>query len=214
MSDPSPTAPGVGLEACPFCGGANLSVLIDGGQSCVMCYDCKAYGPLSAEEYKAAWNRRSQSAAVVVGARTISDDATIEQYRAGLNLGTLTPVDQMAFDNVLHDYFALRAQPGGEGFDMRDDWISAPEIDQYIEEMADAYEFRGDGGDYTPNDQERMLLIDFAHGFMADDMLLAMLRSHFDPNTRGYQKPTAAPTRVDVASGIDVANALANGDSK
>jgi len=68
---------------------------------------------------------------------------------------------------------------GADGGIWRDDPITAADIDKHLESMAEEYEFRGDDSDYTPNSQERMLLIDFAHGIMADDVFLAMAKTHF-----------------------------------
>lgn len=35
-----------------------------------------------------------------------------------------------------------------------------------IREFVDGYEFRGDAGDYTPTEAERVMLEDFAHGLV------------------------------------------------
>ena len=37
-----------------------------------------------------------------------------------------------------------------------------------VEDYVAGYEFRGDGGDYMPNDQDRSLLIDAIHGAIGE----------------------------------------------
>jgi len=46
-------------------------------------------------------------------------------------------------------------------------------IAEYIEE----YEFRGDGGDYSPSERERLLIADAIHGVLADDEIVAAIRA-------------------------------------
>lgn len=41
---------------------------------------------------------------------------------------------------------------------------STDSVAEYVRE----YEFRGDGGDYTPTEGERLLIEDALHGFLAD----------------------------------------------
>ncbi|RJF99066.1 hypothetical protein [Noviherbaspirillum saxi] len=42
-------------------------------------------------------------------------------------------------------------------------------LDTYVSEQLEDYEFRGDPGDYTPNETERMLMNDFVQGMISDD---------------------------------------------
>lgn len=74
------------------------------------------------------------------------------------------------------------AAPGDELY--RDDWISQAEMDQRLEHLAEEYEWYGDEW-LTIGDRERRMLIDFAHGIMADDVFVAMMKAHHDPNAKG-----------------------------
>jgi hypothetical protein len=47
-------------------------------------------------------------------------------------------------------------------------------LQAYVDAQLDAYEFRGDGGDYTPDEQERALMLDFVNGLICDDEFLRL----------------------------------------
>ena len=53
-------------------------------------------------------------------------------------------------------------------------------LDAYIRDELDAYEFRGDEGDYTPSDADRVLLEDFVQGLIADDAFVSLVATHSD----------------------------------
>lgn len=57
--------------------------------------------------------------------RNMQDGATFEDYRDQLAVGNLTPVDQMAFDNLLHDFLAaaIARAEAAEADVRRLDWL-------------------------------------------------------------------------------------------
>jgi hypothetical protein len=58
----------------------------------------------------------ARAAGDAVPFRTMADDATLDDYLDGLCVGSLTPVDQMALDNKLHDLGVrdIAHQPAGD----------------------------------------------------------------------------------------------------
>lgn len=67
----------------------------------------------------------------------------------------------------------------------------AMRFDALLQRHVDDYEFRGDEGDYRPNETERMLLTDFAMGLAADDEFLSVAAEAWA--ARASDKPAGHP---------------------
>jgi hypothetical protein len=76
---------------------------------------------------------------------------------------------------------------------------------QRLDAMVEEYEWRGDNGDYTPNERERGLLTDFAAGVFSDDELLALLRRAFRPSPPTDSARVEAYTEADAAALVEFA---------
>lgn len=50
--------------------------------------------------------------------------------------------------------------------------MSWQSVSTIISEQAEGYEFYGDNGTHTPTEAERILLVDFVHGLLADEEFL------------------------------------------
>jgi hypothetical protein len=53
------------------------------------------------------------------------------------------------------------------------------EKQDYIEKYVDDYEFRGDGGDYSPSEREHLLIYDAIQGLIEDEKFLALISTPF-----------------------------------
>ena len=100
-----------------------------------------------------------------------------------------------------------QAQVVGEDL-FRDDYITLSEVESRLETLAEEYEWCDDESPHTITDGERAILIDFAHGILVDDMFLAMMAAHHDPNARG-RPDKATPQSSAPVVGDEVGKVLA-----
>lgn len=98
---------------------------------------------------------------------------------AGDNLPERVAVQTVVLQTLL-DATALSSAPSPEA--VRREALEAIR-DINIREEVDSYEWRGDNGDYTPNDKEKELLEDFGAGIigLADDAIRALQTTQPQP---------------------------------
>lgn len=106
--------------------------------------------------------------------------------------GRLDPKGNWCLFNEVAALSGVSAPVGVEADLYRDDWISPAEMDKRLETLAEEYEWGGDEVT-TITERERMILIDFAHGIMSDDVFVAMMKAHHDPNAKGRPAALTPP---------------------